>query len=102
MAGEMVSPHFLAFIRSLKPYLGPRGLQCTELAETLLELLSSEQAQKAQNTFRALRQERQRLSALKGDKKEEGNRPRGRDPFTLFLILILLLLSSDTNCKKKR
>ncbi|MGI9953354.1 hypothetical protein V3F56_13410 [Moorellaceae bacterium AZ2] len=104
MAEELVNSNFLALIRSLKPYLGPRGLQCTELAETILELLDTEQAQKAQSAFLALREEKPQFSALKllqGTGNDPGRGPcQGKDPFILFLILILLLLSTGTIYKK--
>ncbi|GFN22769.1 MAG: hypothetical protein IMW96_09210 [Thermoanaerobacteraceae bacterium] len=104
MTEELVSADFLALIRSLKPYLGPRGVQCTELAETILDLLNTEQARKAQSAFLALREEKPQFSALKllqGRANDPESGPcEEKDPFILFLILILLLLSTGALYKK--
>lgn len=104
MTHELVSEDFLALIRSLKPYLGPRGLQCTELAETILELLGTEQARKAQSAFLALREENRQFSTLGllgGSSAPGSGGCGGKDPFILFLILILLLLSTGALSKKR-
>ncbi|QGP92179.1 hypothetical protein MGLY_15430 [Neomoorella glycerini] len=57
MADHIVDPNLLAVIQSLKPYMSSRALQCTEVAETLLEILASEQARRVQEKLQSLRQE---------------------------------------------
>ncbi|GEA14685.1 MAG: hypothetical protein PWR22_1626 [Moorella sp. (in: firmicutes)] len=57
MADYIVDPNLLAVIQSLKPYMNSRALQCTEVAETLLEILASEQARRVQEKLQSLRQE---------------------------------------------
>ncbi|SMB91374.1 hypothetical protein SAMN00808754_0430 [Thermanaeromonas toyohensis ToBE] len=98
MPGELVHPSFLNFIRSLKPYMGRTALQYTELVENLLELLGTEQAKRIQDGFASLREKKTaRVSILEPspDRDVERDPPQGRDPFILFLILILLILSFD-------
>ncbi|MCG0277420.1 MAG: hypothetical protein L5656_02660 [Thermanaeromonas sp.] len=106
MPGELVHPSFLNLIRSLKPYVGYTMLQYIELAEDLLELLSTEKAQKVQSGFLSLREERKSAQVNEGA-ADEGTENEGlqsqnmwtdskfyvREPYILFLILILLILS---------
>ncbi|MGI9861412.1 hypothetical protein SDD30_08520 [Moorella naiadis] len=57
MVDHIVDPNLLAVIQSLKPYMNRQALQCTEVAETLLEVLASEQAQRVQEKLQNLRTE---------------------------------------------
>lgn len=115
MPSELVHPSFLNFVRSLKPYMGPTALQYTELVENLVDLLSTEQAQKIQNSFLSLKERKATLketkvtntvipeSSLNLSKElnletSKESREKGlysREPFLLFLILILLILSFE-------
>jgi hypothetical protein len=73
-------------LNSFRPYLGEKGNMIMDILDGLLDLLSSEPAQK----FFSLQQS-------SGDRNArqfgEDKKKRGANPFTLFLILILLLLS---------
>ncbi|WP_258360827.1 hypothetical protein [Moorella sulfitireducens (nom. illeg.)] len=98
MADKIVDPNLLAVIQSLKPYMNSRALQCTEVAETLLDILASEQSRRVREKLQGLRQEhKMAVQAARAEKKgDKEDNPRGRDPFMLFLILLLLLLSTDS------
>ncbi len=73
MVAKIVDPNLLAVVQSLKPYMSSQALQCTEVAETLLEVLASEQAQAVREKLQGLRQNYQmavqKAKAIKqGDK----------------------------------
>ncbi len=88
MAGFFFEHPAYEVISSFTPYLGPRGLSCIAALQGLKELLQAEAAQKALAYFRLLGEPKS-FPALKA---EEGIRP---NPFTLFLVLFLLLLADD-------
>ena len=70
MEEHLVDPNFLAVIQSLKPYMPERALQCTEIVETLLQLLSTEEARVVREKFQSLRQEykaQKKKKSLEGD-----------------------------------
>ncbi|BCV20128.1 hypothetical protein [Moorella sp. Hama-1] len=73
MGNNIVDPNLLAVIQSLKPYMNRQALQCTEVAETLLEVLASEQAQRVQQKLQNLRTEyKQTIQAAGLQKKVAG------------------------------
>ncbi|MEW8958928.1 hypothetical protein MHOCP_01940 [Moorella humiferrea] len=97
MADYIIDPNFLTVVQSLKPYMSERARQCTEVAETLLDVLTSEQVRQVKTKLESLRQDYKLTLQMvkegkKGDKKGD---MQDRDPFTLFLILLLLLLATD-------
>ncbi|AKX95584.1 hypothetical protein [Neomoorella thermoacetica] len=71
MGDHIVDPNLLAVIQSLKPYMSSRALQCTELAETLLEVLASEEARRVQEKLRNLRAEYKQTIQVSGLQKKE-------------------------------
>ncbi|KYH31419.1 hypothetical protein [Neomoorella mulderi] len=73
MADHIVDPNLLAVIQSLKPYMSSRALQCTEVAETLLEILASEQARRVQEKLQSLRQE-YKMAVQKAKVKKPGDK----------------------------
>lgn len=117
MPGELVHPSFLNLMRSLKPYVGRTMLQYMELVEDLIELLTTEQARKVQNSFLSLREKKAEQAIIPDspiNEEEEGineslqnesisteentsarEKLYGRKPYILFLILLLLILSFD-------
>ncbi|MCR4419816.1 MAG: hypothetical protein QHH27_06945 [Clostridia bacterium] len=79
-----VDPQILNLLRDLRPFLSPQAGAATELAETCVELLTSEGGQRAIHSFGRL--------MGSGDLQTAGGKPAA-NPFMLFLVLILLLLS---------
>jgi len=73
MVAKMVDPNLLAVVQSLKPYMSSRALQCTEVAETLLEILASEQAQQVQEKLQGLRQDYQ-MAVQEAKAKKQGDK----------------------------
>ncbi len=71
MSDHIVDPNLLAVIQSLKPYMNNRALQCTELVETLLEVLASEQARRAQEKLKNLRAEYKQTIKAAGLQKKD-------------------------------
>jgi len=97
MAGQIVDPNFLAVVQSLKPYMNNTLLQCTEAAENLIEVLGSEKIQQVQEQLLNLYQEYKLVTRSAKGMNEAVVDQDGKkvwDPYTLFLILILLLLST--------
>ncbi|MDK2820483.1 MAG: hypothetical protein PWP31_448 [Clostridia bacterium] len=88
-----VDPNFMAVVQSLKPYMSKRILNATEIAETLIDMLETDQAKQIQEKMKSLIIEAQGMNQtmVMQDKKLEAE--SGSNPFTLFLILILLILS---------
>ncbi len=86
MAGALFDERAFQVIQSFRPYLGPLGNGYVAALESLLELLSSEPAKKTLDALRffGLGEEFKMLA-------DESN--PDLNPFTLFLILILLVLA---------
>lgn len=77
VANHIVDPNLLAVIQSLKPYMSRQALECTEVAETLLEVLASEQAQRVQEKLQNLRTEyKQTVQAARMQKKTAGKKDK--------------------------
>ncbi|NLW07244.1 MAG: hypothetical protein GX039_04595 [Clostridia bacterium] len=98
MVDQLVDPNFLAVVQSLKPYMNNTFLQCTEAAENMVEVLASEKVKQVHGQLLSLRQDYQ-LSAqsaggVGGAAVGAQDEDKGWDPYVLFLILILLLLST--------
>lgn len=89
MSGIFFDEQAIKVIQSFQPYLGPKGSGCVMALEGLLDLLTSEQAEKAINAFRFLK------SPDKFQMLDIQNRVSANNPFTLFLILILLILADQ-------
>lgn len=87
MTGITVDEHALQVIKSFRPYLGTRGNDLVDTLESLLDFLSGETVQKFLETL--MNSGAVQSRGLFGDRKQE----KKVNPFTLFLILILLLLS---------
>lgn len=89
MASAFINEHALRAIQGFRPFLGPRGSGCVEILENLSELMSSEPAEKTKESLRILGFEEpfKTLDAVSSELTA--------NPFTLFLILILLLLADD-------
>ena len=84
MNGMVVDPQLLNLLRDLRPFLGPQAAAATELAETCVELLTSDGGRKALQTFARVMGSEPSLST-------EGK--PAANPFLLFLVLILLIFS---------
>ncbi|MDH7578638.1 MAG: hypothetical protein QHH75_12690 [Bacillota bacterium] len=93
MASAFYDERAFQVIQSFRPYLGPLGSGYVSALESLLELISSEPAQKTRHVFRlfGFGEEFQMLA----DKSSPDV-----NPFTLFLILILLVLADLPGSKK--
>lgn len=85
-----VDQEALQVLKSFRPYLGPQGNKMADVLDGLLDLLFSEPVQNyfitLQNTIGI---------NIPWFLAEEGGRKS--NPFTLFLILILLILSDFTS-----
>jgi len=79
-----VDQDVMNLLRDLRPFLSRRAVAATELAENCLALLAGEAGQRALQSFATL--------FARGELMEESER-RFANPFTLFLILILLIFS---------
>ncbi|CEO87291.1 hypothetical protein [Syntrophaceticus schinkii] len=86
MAVVLYDEDAVQVLKSFRPYLGPQGEKVADLLDEFLKLLSSEPAQNYIITLQ---------NSLNGDSRRffgDGEKKKA-NPFTLFLILILLLLS---------
>ena len=81
-----IDDSYLQVVKSLRPFLGDRGNGFVSTLESLEELLSSEQAQKTLRSFRVFGFE-EKFQSLEVTAEAAPN------AFTLFLILILLILA---------
>lgn len=86
MAVVLYDENALQVLKSFRPYLGSQGNKIADILDRLLDLLSSEPAQNFLITLQDSTNGHTRRF-LDGGEKGKAN------PFTLFLILILLLLS---------
>ncbi|TDA69958.1 MAG: hypothetical protein D9V47_04040 [Clostridia bacterium] len=77
------------FMRSVKPFIGRRGGQMVETAEALVNLVSSEGGSLVHEKFSSLLVGGGAASMAATSNNIQGN------PYTLFLILFLLILSSS-------
>lgn len=94
MAGLLFDEQAFQVIKSFRPYLGPRGNELAVVLESLSDLLQSEPAQGFwEALLKVVPVENQEL--FRDGKQQKTN------PFTLFLILILLLLSDFSNISKQ-
>jgi len=90
MSGVLFDKQALQVIKSFRPYLGPCGNELAVMLESLSDFLQSEPAQNFLDALlRVMPIEKQEL--FSDEKQQKAN------PFTLFLILILLLLSDFSN-----
>ncbi|HWI54964.1 MAG TPA: hypothetical protein VNT57_04690 [Desulfobacteria bacterium] len=93
---QPINTNVVPLLHGLKPYLGTKGQLVTEGLTSLVNLLSSEHGQEAIRTM-----SRTLTATGKGDKVFTVNTPGGPVTFslgiefTLFLILILLILSGS-------
>lgn len=87
MAAIAVDENALQVINSFRPYLGPRGKSLVDVLKRLLDFLSGEGVQECLKTVS------NSLALPSRGLFGAENRERKANPFTLFLILILLLLS---------
>jgi len=93
MAVVMYDENALQVLNSFRPYLGRRGNLILDTLNGIIDLLSNESVQEFISLQRnASDQEARQL--FEGQEKREVN------PFTLFLILILLLLSDFNESPK--
>lgn len=82
-----VDPEVMTLLKDLRPFLSQRAAAATELAENCLEILTGESGRKALHAFSRL---------VSGSQTLADNGRRFTNPFTLFLILILLIFSFST------
>jgi hypothetical protein len=98
MDSQIVDPNFLAVVQSLKPYMNNTFLQCTEAAENMVEVLASEKVKQVYGQLLNLRQDYQLVAqsagGVAGAAAGAQDDKKIWDPYVLFLILILLLLST--------
>ena len=87
----LADPQVLNLLNAFKPFLGQRGRQMVEVTETVGELVASETAQKALHGFRSLTAPAQVLLPVAQELTA--------NPFTIFLILVLLLLADTAPAK---
>lgn len=97
MGNNLVSPNVVPLLQGLKPYLGNSGQTLAESVVSLLQLLTSPQGQEAVHTMSKVIG-----GSGKSDKTFTINTVGGGTTgfslnlaFTLFLILILLILSGN-------
>ena len=86
MAGVLYDEQVLQVVKSFRPYLGPQGNRVADLLGGFLDVLSSDSARDIMEGLQDYIPEHT-LQLFKDGGKRKAN------PFTLFLILILLLLS---------
>lgn len=86
MAAVFYDEEAVQVLRSFRPYLGPQGNKIMDVLDGFLTLLSSEDAHNFFNTLQDSVNGHERRFFNSGEKQKA-------NPFTLFLILILLLLS---------
>mgnify|MGYP000882738796 CR=1 FL=1 len=86
MAGVLYDEQVLQVVNSFRPYLGSQGNRIADLLDGFLDLLSSDSAREILKGLQDYMPEHPRKFFNDGGKRKA-------NPFTLFLILILLLLS---------
>lgn len=86
MAVILYDEDALQVLKSFRPYLGLRGNKMADLFAGFADLLSSESAQSLLLTLR---------NSFSGKIRRlfDGEEKKKTNPFTLFLILVLLVLS---------
>ncbi|KNZ70675.1 hypothetical protein Tfer_0353 [Thermincola ferriacetica] len=87
MSSSPLNPNLVPFLQGLKPFLGPKGQNLTDITLNLLKILSS---QTTQETVQMLNE-----AVNKNSSAAQGVASPVDYAFTLFLILILLILSSN-------
>lgn len=92
MRDRIAKTELVEFMRSVKPFIGFSGAQMVETAEAVVNLLGSEGASLVQEKFSTLLLGRGAAS-MAVTPSTHGN------PYTLFLILFLLMLSDSFDHK---
>lgn len=84
-------------LRSLRPFLSQTAILATEMFEHYTSILASEPGQKAVQSLSGLLSKTSGASSeeLSDDQVVMGGKKESTNPFELFLILVLLLLSFD-------
>lgn len=83
--GKLISSEAVGVLQSFRPYLGVNGSSYVTVLENLLEVISGEPAQKMIGAFRLFGSDE--VFQTMEVREERAN------PFSLFLILILLMLA---------
>lgn len=92
MAGSTVNQALMEFMRSVRPFVGFTGSQMVDTIEALVNLTNSEGGSLVQEKFNTLFLGRGTVNMAVAS-SAHGN------PYTLFLILLLLVLSSSFDRK---